>query len=521
MSEPLVLTFDMGTQSARALLVDRTGTIVHKAQKRYDPAYYSLQPGWAEQKPSFYWGAICETSLELKERSGGKWDDIIAVSCTTIRDTCLCLGKDNEPLRDVILWLDGRETEGLKIPGNAKFLFRLAKKLDTVQLQQKVSACNWIAKHEPELWAKTQKFVFLSAWLTWRFCGVLADSSANMIGHIPFDSKLRDWMKPGDLRRNIFNIKEEMQPILVEPGDIVGKITHETARQTGIAEGIPFIATGSDKGCETLGLSCLTSDKAALSFGTTATVQVTTEKYVESLPFIPPYPAVIRGHYNPEIEIYRGYWLISWFKREFCAKEVEEAKRLDLSAEQLLNKRLCEIPPGCDGLMLQPYFTPGIMMPHARGAVIGFSDIHTRIHIYRAIVEGINFGLIDGLRTIEKRGKLKVENLFVAGGGSQSDAICQITASMFGRPVYRTQTYEVSGLGSALIAFVSQGVFPSYGSAISSMVHIRDEFLPDNDEHRVYDQLFERVYAKVYERLEPLYREIPAITKEREECQNV
>ncbi|WP_322413310.1 FGGY-family carbohydrate kinase, partial [Clostridium perfringens] len=145
----------------------------------------------------------------------------------------------------------------------------------------------------------------------------------------------------------------------------------------------------------------------------------------------------------------------------------------------MLNERLKEIPPGCNGLIFQPYFTPGVVMPKARGAIIGFSDIHTRTHIYRAIIEGINFALLDGMRTIERRGKLKVDKVFVAGGGSRSDKICQITANMFGIPVCRIQTHEASGLGSSIVAFISKGVFSNIDEAVEAMVHIKDEFIPD------------------------------------------
>lgn len=514
MRQPLVLTFDMGTQSARAMLVDPQGTVVHKAQKVYSPPYYSQHPGWAEQSPDFYWQAVCDTSQALKQKAGEVWEDIIAVTCTTIRDTCLCLDKDMQPVRDVIVWIDNREAQEIQyFSATSSMMFRLAGMKDAVELQRKVSACNWIAANQPEIWAKTAKFVFISTWLNYKLCGRLAESTAGAIGHIPYDNKTRTWMRPNDMRKKIFDVRDDQLFELVEPGTELGGITAEAARETGLAEGLPMIATGSDKGCETLGLGCLASDRAALSFGTTATVQLSTPEYVEPFPFIPAYAAVAPGYYNPEVEIYRGFWLISWFKREFGTKEVEEAERLGVSAEELLNNRLREVPPGCHGLVMQPYFTPGLVMPHARGAVIGFSDVHTRIHLYRAIIEGINFALMEGLYSMEKRGKLQVKKLMVAGGGSQSDEICQITADMFGLPVGRTQTHEVSGVGSSLVAFVAKGVHPSYEAAIKAMVHEKDCFMPDMKDHAVYEKLYDQVFIKIFDKLSPLYQVTGEITR--------
>ncbi|MFW5646194.1 MAG: FGGY-family carbohydrate kinase, partial [Acetivibrio ethanolgignens] len=298
---------------------------------------------------------------------------------------------------------------------------------------------------------------------------------------------------------------------VAETGEIMGRITKKMAEDSGVPEGLPVIATGSDKACEILGLGCVTKDKAAVGLGTTATITFMLNRYLEPERFIPPYPAVIKGCFTPEIEIFRGYWLISWFKKEFAAKEMVEAQRLGISAEEVLNERLKEIPPGCQGLLFQPYFTPNITMPTARGAIIGFSDVHTRIHLYRAIIEGINFALIDGMKLMEQRAGHQFTEIRVGGGGSQSDEICQITANMFGLPVVRPPSHEATGLGCALAAFVAIGAFKDYNEAVESMVHVTDCFEPDMKVHKVYEELYEDVFKKIYGKLSPLYKRLHEI----------
>lgn len=152
-------------------------------------------------------------------------------------------------------------------------------------------------------------------------------------------------------------------------------------------------------------------------------------------------------------------------------------------------------------------------MPNARGAVIGFSDVHTRIHIYRAIIEGINFALMEGMRTLEKRMKTKTEGIYVAGGGSRSAEICQITADMFGLPVYRIQTHEAAVIGSSAIAFTALGRFDNLDEAIDAMVHVTDEFKPDIEVHKTYDRIYNDIFSKIFNKLKPLYN----ISKEMEE----
>ncbi len=439
---PLVLTFDIGTQSLRAVLVDDRGEIIYKVQKKFSKPYFSIKPGYAEQKGEFYWENICNASLELKEISGDDWNSIKAVSITTIRDTDICIGKDGNPVRPAILWLDKRESDiQTPFPAYNQMVFSAAGMTHTAKFIRNISHCNWIKANEPETWEKTHKYMMLSGYMNYCFCGKLVDCTANIIGHLPYDNKHGRWQKPKDLTYCIFPIPMEKLCQLYQPGEILGHITKKASLQTGITPGIPLVATGSDKGCETLGLSCTTPEKAAISFGTTATIQYTINRYVEPQRFFPPYVSPYKGHYNPEIEIYRGYWLISWFKNEFALKEVREAESLGILAEDLLNQRLKEIPPGCQGLVFQPYFTPGVSMPNAKGSVIGFSDFHTRIHIYRAIIEGINFALMEGMKGLEKRMKVETKGIYLAGGGSRSSEICQITADMFGLPVYRIQTH--------------------------------------------------------------------------------
>ena len=172
MGDMLVLSVDLGTQSARAMLIDRTGNIRYKTQHKYETPYFSKNPGWAEQKPEVYWDAVCDCTNRLGAEAEDVWGDIAAVAVTTIRDTCLCVDGDGRPLRDVILWLDKREcVPSRPVPAKNMLLFTMIGMKDTVELQRKVAACNWLMANEPGLWAKTHKFIMISCWLTFMLTG--------------------------------------------------------------------------------------------------------------------------------------------------------------------------------------------------------------------------------------------------------------------------------------------------------------------------------------------------------------
>ena len=513
--ERIVLVYDVGTQSSRALLINNRGEILAKSQKHHDPPYVSPCPDWAERDADQYYEDICACSRDLKERFPDLFGRVEAASITTIRDTVVCVDRNGKPLRPAILWLDKRMAEGKPQMSNLiRMAFKAVGMEETANLQFRKSHCNWIRQREPEIWEKTDKFLLLSGYLVHCLTGQMADAAASMVGHIPYDSKTRNWQKQGALTRPVFPVEEEKLCRIVESGELFGVITEKAAEDSGLPEGLPVIAAGSDKACEVMGMGCIDRETAAIGLGTTATITFNIGQYLEPERFIPPYASIIPGYFNPEYEIFRGYWLISWFKKEFAEKEVVQAAKEGCSAEELLNRRLEEIPAGCDGLLFQPYFTPNITMPTARGAVIGFSDRHTRIHIYRAIIEGINFALMDGMRLMEHRAGHRFREIRLGGGASQSDQICQITADMFGIPAVRTQTYEVAGVGCALTAFVGLGVFKDYREAVNAMVRKRGIFEPDLKQHEIYERLYENVFKKIYGRLKDLYDELGQIEKE-------
>jgi sugar (pentulose or hexulose) kinase len=212
--------------------------------------------------------------------------------------------------------------------------------------------------------------------------------------------------------------------------------------------------------------------------------------------------------------IYRGYWMVSWFKNEFGLREMQQAKEQGIEPEQLFDALVDAVPPGSMGLMLQPYWSPGIREPgvEAKGAMIGFGDVHTRAHVYRAILEGLAYALRQGMENIERRSKVSIQRLRVAGGGSQSDAAMQLTANIFGLPAERPHVYEASGLGAAICCAVGLGLHRDFPSAIAAMTRVGAVFTPQPEAQKVYEQLYREVYLRMYRQLKPLYQSIRKIT---------
>jgi sugar (pentulose or hexulose) kinase len=509
------LTIDNGTQSIRALVFDQHGSLVAKTKIDIEP-YLAPQPNWAEQDANYFWDSLCEACQQLWPLLPFDKSLIKAVSITTQRATMIALDKSGEPLRPAFVWLDQRQASGQpKLNIIEALATKIAGAKILLQDFYRQSKSNWMAEHQPDLWTKVDKFLLLSGFHTFKMTGNYSDAISSQVGYIPFDFKQLQWAQASDMKwRLVPTIKPSMLPTLLPAGHELGRITAQAALQTGIPEGLQLIASGSDKACEVIGSGCIDESIGSLSYGTTATFNITTKKYLEPIPFHPAYPGVIPNTYNPEMIVKRGYWMVSWFKKEFGLHEENLAKDKGIAAEELFDDLLKAVPPGAMGLTLQPFWSSDTSgkAPEAKGAIIGFGDVHTRAHVYRAIIEGLTYALREGKEELEKRAKTKITQLKVSGGGSQSDEIMQITADIFGMRVERPHTFETSGLGAAIACAIGIGTYSSFNEAVSQMTHSGDSFEPNKEHHALYDQLYNNVYRKMYRGLKPSYKMIRKIT---------
>lgn len=514
MHNEYLLAIDNGTQSVRALLFDLRGHLIEKAQVNLNN-YEQPKPGWMEHDPEEFWRSLCAACRMLWSTTAARPQQVRGVIITTQRGTVINLDEQGRPLRPAIIWADQRRAAArARLSLWWEAAFRTLRLRETLRLLESEAECNWIAQNEPDIWARTHKFLLLSGYLNYRFTGEFVDAIGNQVGYIPFDVKLGGWAKPRNWRWQCLSIKREMLPELVPSATVIGKVNAAASSDTGIPEGVPVIAGATDKACEVIGAGCLSPEQACLSFGTTATINITTPRYIEAIPLIPPFPAAIPRHFNSEVQIARGYWMVRWFAAQFGLDERLRAEKAGLPPETFFDDLVEAVPPGSDGLVLQPYWNPGVTIPgpEARGAVIGFTELHTRAHLYRAIIEGLSYALREGKERIERRSKTPITLIRVAGGGSQSNAAMQITADIFNLPAERPTLYEASGLGAAILGSVALGLHPGFEEAVKAMTRVGRRFEPIATNVDLYEKLYNNVYSQMYSRLQPLYHDLRAIT---------
>jgi len=507
-----VIGIDSGTQSVRAVIFDREGNQVAIEQAEHEP-YFSLHPGWAEQHHEDFWTKLCYCTRGVMAKAKIPPQEISGLGITTQRSASFPVDREGNPLRPAIIWLDQRVTENPPpISLKARLLFKAIGLADAMDKAHRESKFLWIQQHEPEIYKQTYKFLQVSGWLVKKITGEFKDSVGMMVGAWPMDYQNLKW-HPLDVAYETLAVKKEHCVDLYPPNTVLGQVTSQAAKETGLPEGLPVVVGAGDKQSELLGCGGIDPSIGVISFGTATCMQSITYKYIteKNMKFYT-WPAALPNAWDIEMFIYRGFWMITWFKQEFGHREAIEAKQRGVEPEVVFDETIRDIPPGSLGLMLQPHWTPMIYDKYAKGSVIGFGDVHNRAHLYRAILEGIGYELKRLYEITVKKTGIPLKEIRVGGGGSKSDVAVQIAADMFNLPVSRMSTPETCALGAAIDAAVGTGMFSSFQEAVASMVKKGRTFTPDPANHRIYQALYKEVYLQTYKSLEPLYRKVARIT---------
>jgi sugar (pentulose or hexulose) kinase len=507
------VVIDGGTQNIKAFLFDEKGNEVASEAHPVSP-YFATQPDFAEQHAEEYLRITQLVTRNAVANSGVPKSDLAAVAITTHRSTIVPVDDDGRPVRPAITWLDERKTEGLKLPGGPalSLAFRLIGMRRKLVEYQRRSKFNWLKEHEPDSYGRTHMFLTVSSHIFHALAGQFKDCSSMIVGLFPIDLKKLQWHS-WKVVYDIFGVEKDRLPPLVSPTHIAGYVSEKGEEDFGVPRGLPVIIGAGDKQSELLGGGVVTNDVAEISYGTAAVIELLSSKYIThpEMDFFT-WGAAIPRHWALEGFIGRGYWMVSWFKREL-AKECEEtAKELGIDPEEVLDKQTNEVPPGSMGLVLQPYWHPRENDPLSKGAIIGFSGEHKRAHIYRAIIEGIAYELRRLGELMQSRTGAPIRELRVGGGGSKSDEVMQLTADVFNLPATRLHTSNLAALGAAIDAAVALGVYEGFSEAVAEMVRVSRTFTPDAKNVRVYDRLYNEVYVKMYPTLSPLHRRIAEIT---------
>jgi sugar (pentulose or hexulose) kinase len=483
MSQEYLVGVDSGTQSVRVAVIDPHGNTISSGTARHEPMF-QLSPGWAEQHPEDIWAKFCQAAQQAMAGLPVPKSALVAAGLTGQRSTTALLDPDGNPLRPFVIWVDPRRKKWV----------------------------DWIRTHEPDNLERTYKIGSVQAWLVKRLTGEFNDCVGYpVIGPIDLD---RLALSDDPAAYESFGMPREKVVDAYPPGTVVGLISREAAAETGLPEGLPVAVGAGDKQCEVLGGGAILPGQAYVTYGTLSSLLITTyaRPLVSATGEYRSIGAAVPGAWNPELSLMRGHWIVTWFKEEFGHQAVEEAAKRGVSPEQVLNEEAGRVPPGSQGLVVFPYWEARPSVPEATGLILGFYDgVHTRAHVFRAILEGIAYGLRRGLETLACDSGVPIRDVTVGGGGSKSDPGMQITADIFGVPCKRPHTAETCVLGAAMEAAVGIGMYPDFGAAVRTMTRSRDCFEPIPANQALYDAVYDRVFTRIYPALEGVFANLNQI----------
>src|SRR3954451_5206979 len=240
-------------------------------------------------------------------------------------------------------------------------------------------------------------------------------------------------------------------PATFEGPEVTGTVTAAAAAATGLRPGTPVVAGGGGQAANGVGVGVVSPGTMALSLGTSGVVFAATDQ-----PLYEPNGRVHAFcHAVPERWHFMSVMLsaagsLRWF-RDTLAPGVDFG---DLVSEA------AQVPPGSDGLLFLPYLS-GERSPHAdplaRGAFVGLTLGHDRRHMTRAVLEGVAFGLRDGLDLMTAAGMPPPAQIRASGGGTASELWRQILADVLAAELATVETTEGAAYGAALLAGVGAG----------------------------------------------------------------
>ena len=466
-----VLGIDVSTTATKAVLIDEAGAVrgIGTAEYGFDVPH----PLWSEQDPQLWWDGAARAIRSVLASTGVAGEDVAAVGMTGQMHGAVLLDATGVVLRPAILWNDqrtGPECDAIRRAVGAQRLIAITG--NDALTGFTAPKLVWVRDHEPDVWRRIAHVLLPKDYVRLHLTGDYAVDKADGAGTLLFDLGARDW-SPEIL--TALEIDPAWLPRTWEGPEITGVITPSAAAATGLRAGTPVVAGGGDQAANAVGVGAVSPGAVALSLGTSGVIFAPTDA-----PLFEPHGRVhafchaVPGRWHMMSVMLSAAGSLRWF-RDALAPGVAFG---DLTAAA------GEVPAGSDGLLFLPYLS-GERSPHpdplARGAFVGLTLAHDRRHLTRAVLEGVAFGLRDGLDLMLAAGVPPPPQIRVSGGGTASGLWRQILADVLQAEIATVNTTEGAAFGAGLLATVGAGWFPSVEAAVAASVRATPAAAPGPD----------------------------------------
>ncbi|NIJ51769.1 gluconokinase [Dyadobacter arcticus] len=472
---PYIIGCDIGTTNVKSVAFNSvSGEILSSHSESYDMQH--PHPDWSEQDPDEIFEAACKTITHVTDSIKDK-DKLLGISFSAAMHGVLALDKKGKQLTALIIWADNRSSDiALKLRAS-----RVGKKIyvnngTPIHAMTPVCKLLWLKLHQPDIYAKTSRFVGIKEYIIYRLTGkFLVDYSiASATGM--FNMRELTWdaytLKKLGLRPE--KLSEAVSPYHIEKAP--------AGNPAKLPEGTPLIMGASDGCLANLGSGAITAGSMAVTIGTSAAVRICSNR---------PYsdPSMQTFCYVLDEKTYivggpsnNGAVIFEWLMDSFFPKEEYDAVFEEAS----------KIEAGSDGLLFYPYLLgerAPLWSSTVRGGFSGLDIRHTRAHFARAVMEGILLNLYSiGKILMEKQ---DINIIYANGGFARSPVWVQMLSDIFGKKVRLNETVETGAVGAAMMGLKALGINKDF-SELKSFTTVGQEFDPKDTVHKVYETLSER-----------------------------
>ncbi len=492
MAASFAIGVDVGTSGAKAVVVNvDTGDVAAEATTEYPLS--TSRPRWSEQDPADWVRGVC-TSL----RDATSTIDpgaIVGLGFTGQMHGLTLLDERGEPLRPAILWNDQRtEQECAQIEaavGSARVRELTGNPVLTGFTAPKIA---WVRTHEPEVHAKSRHALLPKDYVRYVLTGAMATDVADASGTSMLQVRERAWC---DEMIEASGAQRAWLPDVHESPTACAQVSNEGAAQCGLPAGLPVAAGAGDQAAQALGMGLVAEGAASVTVGTSGVVFAPCHDYR-----VDP-----DGRLHAFCHAVPGQWHLMGVMLSAGGSLQWRREALGGGSYTALLDAAATTPLGAEGLIFLPYLT-GERMPYAdpdaRGAFIGLTRRHAAPHLTRAVVEGVTFGLRDGLGLIEQLG-VAMNDVRLSGGGARHPWQRQIMANVFRRRLALVNTTAGAAYGAAILGAVAGGAFSCVEDVARAWVRTTDVVEPDPADADAYDALY-AIFTTLYPTLAPTFR---------------
>jgi xylulokinase len=504
-----LLAHDLGTSGNKATLFTVEGRLVASRTAAYPTRYF--HGNWAEQSPDDWWQALCDTTQQLLAEI-----DPAEVACVTLSGQmmgCTPVDRQGRALRPSILYCDQRAAEQAR---------RLAERVDLddfyaivghrISASYSLEKLMWIKQHEPEVYRQTARTLCAKDYINYRLTGEFATDYSDASGTNAFDLNSFQW---SSRLIDAAEVDREMFPAARPSTDVLGTVTAEAARASGLRTGTPVAVGGGDGSCAGVGVGCIRPGSAYNYLGSSSWIALTVEQ-----PIVDPqrrtmnWAHCVPGYLHPSGTMQAAGASYQWLKNTVCTGEIGEAQAEGCDVYELINRQIERSAPGAGGLIFLPYMlgerTPR-WNPHAKGAFIGLSLATRREDLLRAVMEGITMNL--GVIVDIFRQHVPLDAMTVIGGGAKAAVWRQMMADVYDCRVEKLNYLEeATSMGAAVIGGVAVGAFPDF-DVIDRFVRVDDVVYPEPANQAVYRRMLP-IFESCYHALVDVYEDLAALERE-------